>query len=238
MTDNDNIMKEEYEKNGYIICKNVFTEQELDNCKAEILAYIKTNRNKVLKNGGGITIPDFINQHSSLVQTIQLKENKKIHETLQILFGGTNYRFCSHNDIGINRIVGWHKDKLNGKYANFEKHDIWQPISIKNEDNTQDEVKHQIVKVLIYLEDHTHDNDGLKLVPGSHVKREIYEQGAIQLHSQKGDVVIFNQRINHRGMAKQCPDNRILVSFGFGRNNVFTDEFEKGTIQRQKDQNI
>lgn len=87
------------------------------------------------------------------------------------------------------------------------------------------------------MEDHTHDNDGLKLVPGSHVKRKIYEQGAIQLHSQKGDVVIFDQRINHRGMAKQCPDNRILVSFGFGRNNVFTDEFEKGTIQRQNDQN-
>lgn len=77
MTDNDNIIKEEYEKNGYIVCKNVFTEQELDNCKAEILTYVKENRNKVLKKGGGISIPDFINRHSSLVQTIQLKENKK-----------------------------------------------------------------------------------------------------------------------------------------------------------------
>lgn len=28
-------------------------------------------------------------------------------------------------------------------------------------------------------------------------------------------------------------ENRILVSFGFGKNNIFTDNFEKGTIERK-----
>ena len=38
-------------------------------------------------------------------------------------------------------------------------------------------------------------------------------------------------------MDKQVPHTRILVSFGFGKNNIFTDNFEKGTIKRQNDQN-
>ena len=37
-------------------------------------------------------------------------------------------------------------------------------------------------------------------------------------------------------MTEQCNQQRILVSFGFGKNNIFTDNFEKGTIQRQNDQ--
>ena len=31
--------------------------------------------------------------------------------------------------------------------------------------------------------------------------------------------------------------DRILVSFGFGANNIYTEEFEKGTILRQNEQN-
>ena len=38
-------------------------------------------------------------------------------------------------------------------------------------------------------------------------------------------------------MAKQVPMERILVSFGFGKNNIFTDNFEKGTVARQNEQN-
>jgi hypothetical protein len=56
---------------------------------------------------------------------------------------GDNYRFCSHNDIGINRIVGYHKDKLNGIYAKYEKHNIWK----KAENGSE----FKIVKVLVYL---------------------------------------------------------------------------------------
>lgn len=38
-------------------------------------------------------------------------------------------------------------------------------------------------------------------------------------------------------MEKQVKGDRILVAFGFGRNNIFTNNFEKGTIQRQNEQN-
>ena len=38
-------------------------------------------------------------------------------------------------------------------------------------------------------------------------------------------------------MDKQIKEKRILVSFGFGKNNIFTENFEKGTMQRQNDHN-
>lgn len=218
------IMNDIKEK-GYVILKNIFTKEELKKCQDEILLYIKNN--KQIHNSGGITIPDFLKK-KELHLTGQLKENPKLITALDGVFNGKNYRFCSHNDIGINRIVGWHKDRLNGEYAKYQSIDIWSDY--KGE-------KHQIVKVLIYLESHANDNSGLKLVPGSHVNRNLNSNNFIELHPNLGDVIVFDQRITHRGMEKQVSNPRILVSFGFGRNNIFTDQFENGTILRQNHQN-
>lgn len=216
--------KQLIETQGYFILKNVFSPEEITNFKTEILKYVKTN--KTIKNASGITIPDFI-KYPSLSQVSSLKDNEKINNVLKDIFDN-NYRFCGHNDIGVNRVVGWHKDKLNGLYAKYETVNIWSEH--KGE-------KHKIVKVLTYLEDHSKDNDGLKIVPRSHLNRVINPKGWIQLKPQLGDVIIFDQRITHRGMVKQVKTPRILVSFGFGKNNIFTDNFEKGTVIRQNKQN-
>ena len=213
------------QKEGYLILKNVFTREELIECQEEINNYIKNNN--TMKNDGGISIPDFI-KRKDLSKTAKLKENKKIHTTLTKIFNGDNYRFCSHNDIGVNRIVGWHKDKLNGAVSKYETVNIWK------EHNGE---KHEIVKVLTYLEGHGDNNEGLKLVPESQSNSKIDHKDWIQLNPEIGDVIIFDQRITHRGMSKQVKYPRILVSFGFGKNNIFTDNFEKGTTIRQNSQN-
>ena len=217
--------KEEIYKKGYLIINNVFTEEEINIFKNEILEYIKNNN--VIIDSSGITIPDFI-KNNNLIKTTSIKNNKIILNILDKIFGKNKYRFCSHNDIGINRIVGWHKDKLNNKYSKYETINIW--------DKYNDE-KHEIVKILIYLQDHSNNNNGLKLVPGSHLEQKINKNGWIQLKPKIGDVIIFDQRITHSGLNKQVKETRILVSFGFGKNNIFTDNFERGTIQRQNDQN-
>ena len=218
-------IKDKLTKEGFVIINNVYTKEQLGECSYEINNYIK--KNKILKNSGGITIPDFI-KNNDLRQTSLLKDNENIHNALKEIYNGNNYRFCSHNDIGINRVVGWHKDKLNGEVSKYETVNIW------SEHNGE---KHEIVKVLIYLEDHNKNNDGLKVVPGSHLTSKINPEGYIQLNPKIGDVIIFDQRITHRGMEKQVKYPRILVSFGFGKNNIFTDNFEKGTVIRQNKQN-
>lgn len=214
-----------FRENGFILINDVFTENDIKEFKDEIRNYIKNNN--TIKNSGGITIPDFI-KNKEFNKLSLIKDNKKIHECLKEIFNDNNYRFCGHNDIGINRIVGWHKDKLNGKYTKYESIDIW------SEHNGE---KHEIVKVLIYLQDHSNNNDALKIVPKSHLVKNIDTKEYIQLKPKIGDVLIFDQRITHRGIDKQVNGERILVAFGFGKNNIFTDNFEKGTIQRQNDQN-
>lgn len=210
---------------GFYLLKNVFTTDEINIFRGEVNNYIKNN--KVIKNAGGITIPDFI-KYKEFNITKNIINNTKINDALKDIFNGDDYRFCSHNDIGINRIVGWHKDKLNGKHASYETVNIW---------SNHNGEKHEIVKVLIYLQDHSDNNDGLKIVPKSHLNPQIDSSNYIQLHPSVGDVLIFDQRITHRGMDKQSSNQRILVSFGFGKNNIFTDNFEKGTIARQNEQN-
>ncbi len=216
--------KSELNKNGFFIVKNVFSESEIDNFKNVIMNYVK--KNKTMANAQGVAIPDFI-KISELKDVSDIKDNKKINDILSEIFDN-DYRFCSHNDIGINRLVDWHKDKLNGKYSKYQTHDIWSEVDGK---------KHEIVKVLLYLQDHSNNNDGLKIIPGSHLSRKIEKKNVHQLNPGLGDVIIFDQRITHRGMSKQVPNTRILVSFGFGKNNIFTDNFEKGTILRQNTQN-
>ena len=214
-----------FNENGYVILNNIFDIDLLNQCKKEIINY--KNNNKLISNADGYTIVDFV-KNDNLKITSSLKDNIIINEILKDLFNTDDFRFCSHNDIGINRVVGWHKDKLNGKYSSYETINIW---------NEYEGEKHEIVKVLTYLEDHTNDNDGLKVVPGSHIKSDVNGSGAIQLRPKKGDVIIFDQRITHRGQERQSKDSRILVSMGFGKNNIFTDEFEKGTMVRQNKQN-
>ena len=102
----------------------------------------------------------FFEKSNEFKKTIELKSHQKIKDKLQFLFKGNDYRFCQHNDIGINRIVGWHKDKLNGKYAKYETVNIWTNFNGEN---------HEIYKVLIYLQDHSKNNDGLQVVPYSHL---------------------------------------------------------------------
>jgi hypothetical protein len=77
-------------------------------------------------------------------------------------------------------------------------------------------------------------------VPGSHRADDYSTSSAISLHPRAGDVLVWEQRITHRGMDKEVAAasrhaNRTLVQLGFGRNNVFTDEFERGTQERNRD---
>jgi hypothetical protein len=213
------------EKDGYCIISNIYTESQIDIFKNEIIEYLNNTKNLYF-DGNGISIPNFVDI-PKLSRTTSIKNNNNIHKVLYNIFNGDNYRFCSHNDIGINRITDWHKDKLNDEVEKYETINIW---------STHENQTHEIIKVLIYLQDHSKDNHGLKIVPGSHLKSNYDINGWIQLNPKLGDVIIFDQRITHRGMEHEVSNPRILVSFGFGKNNIFTDNFEKGTIERQTKQ--
>lgn len=80
--------------------------------------------------------------------------------------------------------------------------------------------KHEIYKVLIYLQDHTNDNNGLTVIDKSHLIPEIYVNHTQKktIHSKIGNIIIFDQRITHRGQQDNFGNiDRILISLGFGK---------------------
>ena len=185
----------------------------------------------------GLTIPDFL-ARPSFSALHHLPTWPPLIDALQRIFRGKPFRFCAHNDIGINRIVGWHKDRLNDAYRPYQKLPLWSA-------GNHGDGGHKIVKVGIYLQDHTHDDSALLIVPRSYTDPRLDGTGARRLHPRKGSVVIFEQRSTHRGLTigegllhTYFGDgrDRILISLGYGLSNAWTREFEAGTAARQKKQ--
>lgn len=211
---------------GYVIAKGIFTPEEIAAAREATVAFAETQ--PTLDNASGKFLPDFLSIEA-LAPVAALHTHPALKGALDDCFQGEPYRFCGHCDIGINRVVwGWHKDILNGNYTGYMKTSPWS-LGPSGE-------SYRIIKVGIYLEDHTDDPNALQVVPGSHLRTDTNTSGAIRLRPGLGDCVIFDQRITHRGMEKQIAGSRILVSFGYGANNFFTDAFEAGTKARQRDQ--
>ena len=240
-------LKTDLKEKGYIIIDNFYEINDILKMRNIILYNMLVKKN-MLSTGSK---PNFLGdiRYHNLIPFLKLNE---INKVMKNIFDGP-YHFCSHNDIGLNRIVSWHKDTLNNDYKKYQKTDIWSEVNGE---------KHEIYKVLIYLQDNTLNDNGLTLIEGSHLDRNIHSNihsniqtnihSNIQtnihsntltsktktIHNKIGSIIIFDQRITHRGQLHNIPGHRILISLGFGKNNIFTQEFEEGTIQRQYDQNM
>jgi len=228
----NNISEEDLKKlkeYGYIIIKNFYSINDIIKMRKNILynSFIKKNILFMGEKSG--SKPDFLNDndYKGLIPLLKLNE---IHHLMKQIFKAP-FHLCMHNDIGINRIVNWHKDTLNNQYKIYQKKNIWSEYNNES---------HEIYKFLIYLQDHHNNIDGLTLIEKSHLIPEIIidENNKKYINSSLGDIIIFDQRITHRGQNNNYGNlDRILISMGFGKNNIFTKEFEEGTKKRQNDQN-
>ena len=242
-------IRAKFHHEGYVIIPNVFQPEELAELRSKVLLlkqseglplwkivrpwYLPSVLHAVLDPS--VTIPDFMGRPAFAFMHYLPTVPLLLH-ALHVVFASRAFRYCSHNDIGIDRIVPWHKDYLNNKYRAYQTLPLW---------DNQTEGGHFIVKVLIYLQDHSRNNDALLLVPGSHMidhdpAARASHRGAIRIHPKLGDIVIFDQRITHRGRKFMLRDTlhlrapRILIALGFGATNVYTNEFEAGTRARQR----
>ena len=215
--------------NGYIIIKNFYTTTNIIKMRNIIIDRMINKKNMLNLGNNSGSKPDFLRDpmFKDLIPLLRLND---IHNIMKSIFNAP-FHLCYHNDIGINRIVNWHKDTLNNQYKIYQKKNIW----LEHEGE-----KHEIYKFLIYLQDHSNNNDGLQLIEKSHLNPiiDLADRNKKYINSNLGDVVIFDQRITHRGSSSENYNyDRVLISLGFGKNNIFTKEFEEGTIRRQNDQN-
>lgn len=176
---------------------------------------------------GGYSVPGFLDV-PEFEGAQWLPKDPRLHKLLGAAFNNSEYRFASHNDVGCDFVGVWHKDVLRGNVAKYQECDVWSPDEVGE--------KHEIYKVMFYLQDHDHDEQAIKVIPGSHMlRRTPWETGYVALHPRMGDTVIFDQRISHAGNTyyNAFGPGRLFMQVGFGRKNRFTDEFERGTIARQ-----
>ena len=215
--------------NGYIIVKKFYNIQDIIKMRNIIIDKMIYKKNMLNLGNNSGSKPDFL-RDSMFKDLIPLLRLNDIHNIMKNIFNKP-FHLCYHNDIGINRIVNWHKDTLNNQYKVYQKKNIWEE---------HEGEKHEIYKFLIYLQDHSNNNNGLQLIEKSHLNPfiNINNENKKYINSSIGDIIIFDQRITHRGQFENYNKiDRILISIGFGKNNIFTKEFEEGTKKRQYDQN-
>jgi hypothetical protein len=216
-------MNEYLDKNGFIVLKKVFSLEQINKMKKISLKYFSEDGG--FQNAGGFAKPDWIKEEKlkDLLSEYCLNEI----ESLVSRYVGKDVHFIGHNDLHLNRSVGWHKDQLNGEARKYQINSPWDTVEGKTM---------QIYKVNLYLQDHSSNEDGLTVRLGSHKFPEM-ERGIVkQIKPNLGDIVLFDQRISHK--AKWSGGyNRVLICMGFGVKNIFFDQFEKGTEFRQNKQN-
>jgi len=229
----------QFESEGYVVVDNVFAGELIDELRKRVLALKDEGSQSgprlrmVHAVDPGITIPDFMSRPQFSFMH-RLPAAPALNHVLRKIFGARRYRFCSHNEIGINRVAGWHKDRLNNEYAHYQSLPLWGP--------NQPDGGHLIVKAMLYLQDHGNDDDAMTIVPRSYRSPDYDTTSARTLRLKKGSLVVFEQRSTHRGrnvlkalFGTFRPD-RVLVSIGYGLDNIYTDQFEHGTRVRQANQ--
>lgn len=215
-------MNKELEERGFIVVPNVFDSSSVSEMRELSINYFKEGNG--FSNSGGVAKPDWIKE-SQLADLKNIIDCANLDGVVSSLVGQP-VKFISHNDLHLNRSVGWHKDRLNGEARKYEVVNPW--------DNSEDTMK--IFKVNIYLQDHRYNNDCLTLNVGSH-NQEFDTSYVIEtIHPNVGDIVVFDQRISHKASYSGGYD-RLLICMGYGVENSFFEQFKKGTEFRQNMQN-
>jgi len=75
---------------------------------------MKIKNNMMINGNNSGSKPDFLRDpdYKNLIPLLKINE---IHHIMKQIFKAP-FHLCMHNDIGINRIVNWHKDTLNNQY--------------------------------------------------------------------------------------------------------------------------
>lgn len=216
-------------EHGYSHVVGLLNRSEVEGLRSIAEGYCYGKVRKALPlSYGGYSVPGFLDV-PEFNGARWLPEDPRLHTLLRAAFHGPDYRFASHNDVGCDFVGVWHKDILRGNVAQFQECDVWSRDDAGAE--------HEVFKVMFYLQDHEDDEEALKVIPGSHLDRRTpWERGYTALHPRMGDTVIFDQRLSHAGNTYYNPfsKGRLFMQVGFGRINRFTDEFERGTKQRQQ----
>jgi hypothetical protein len=205
MSVNLNINKEQYDREGFLLIKNVFSKQEIEQMRKDAYAEFEEDKKKNLtfkhpskmSNAvyakGDILSKDLLRKY--LLDDRILFLVKKVLGGDPVYFGDSNYHFGTG-------FRGFHRD-------NVDRTDMTAPDW---------EGEYPIVRLAIYLQDHKNYSGGLKIRIGSHINPS---GKPVFVDSEEGDVVIWNLKTIHSGNA---------VRFKFFKNLMVNKARREGMI--------
>jgi len=185
-----NNSRSELLENGYTLRKNAVSAENISSLAALAAAHSKLGG---IHKHHGIRQPHAFRKASFITRIF---EEKALIQSITDCMGTNDWFITNHADLHSNALSGWHKDDGmtygNGGYFNRPAYDLKDP---------------KVFKVAVYFQDHVDFNDGLTIVPGSHLSEIIYESSdnALHLNTQAGDVLIFDPRLSHTGQVEPIP---------------------------------
>ena len=246
---------DEYRARGFTILSSTLSEHEVESMAATIYGYIERNGALVrpygLGDSGGWYVADFPREASLRPMLTAVDSKRALHRVLGCVLGEA-YTLLSRNEFYVSRWAAWHMDTVwepsaepgwRPVYAAERTHaHLWDPLP-------NGEV-YGIATVAIYLQDHTNDTQALTVRPGSHAdkarainKRELGKMPTQSLHPRKGDVLVFDSRLSHRGQLREFANfervlrgrrQRMVLSFNYGKSNAFSESHRRSFEMRNE----
>ncbi|QDP62152.1 MAG: hypothetical protein GOVbin1807_151 [Prokaryotic dsDNA virus sp.] len=230
--------KEKFDKFGFLVLRKAFDVEACKVLKETILEYFTNEQGQLLKNttknyrdGKQCTAPMAFN-NVELYKLNTIFNNKKLNDTLNDITGN-KLMFLHHSDAHVDTVAGkgWHTDAINNSDGRQGRR--WKDMYItKDFWSIQDKEKYCVIRIALYLQQHTDDKNGLFVRAGSHNKGKIQKE--LYVKTNLGDVILFDARLQHRGGSTvRKGDKRAAIFWAMGRDNVFSHEHANAAIARQ-----
>ncbi|MEN3165757.1 phytanoyl-CoA dioxygenase family protein [Tistrella mobilis] len=166
--------------NGFAVLKGVFSEDEIGRMRQQSGEFLLK---RGIRLGLGRTRS---NVAADMEELAWVFGHERILNVVLWSLVDASVVYTGHSDAHMNMVAGWHKDSET-RYGSYFSQPCIGVDSCK------------VYKIGIYLQDHSHNNTGLKVRRGSHKSSNLTDGDITTIHSGAGDIVIFDVRISHCG---------------------------------------
>ena len=246
-----------YQRDGYVIVPRVFAHDDIDHMRGVIERYahgagplLRPRPTKNAKQIGRHHMVDFARDSALHPVFERIHGNERLRRALASLFGGAGlYRHFARTEISINRHLPWHRDIISpapqsALHTYMQGRGPW--------DLAADGSGQCVLIAAAYLQDHHETNSSLTVVPGTHRgpggvafpfdKAPRDASPELTLHPRKGDAVLFDFRLLHRGQRRDAGeqavvserDVRLQVGVAYGCLNSYTTMWERAIRLRNE----
>ncbi|MCW3102561.1 MAG: hypothetical protein JWO09_1001 [Bacteroidetes bacterium] len=209
--------KEAFEKDGYLLIKNVFSKEEIEQIRKDAYTSFEEDKKKNLTFRHASKMSNAVYAKGDILSKDHLRHvllDERILYLVKTLLGNNPVYWGDSNYHFGTGFRGFHRD-------NIDRTDMTAP------DWDGD---YPIVRLAIYLQDHKNYSGGLKVRVGSHKNPS---GKPVFIDSEEGDVAIWNLRTMHSGNAVRLKFFKNL-SINKARREGWIPAFMKKDQQRER----